>query len=92
MVRESHFNGIEIKNCFLCRYHGLDGLENSIFCKYLKKSTSSNEAIECKFYKTFSNIQACIKADNENEEFIRKNGSKLTVDRIMRKILSNDPY
>ena len=44
----------KIKNCYLCRYHGLnffDYDETPIFCKFLKKSCNSNEAATCQYYR-----------------------------------------
>lgn len=54
---EAAYNkGISVKNCFLCRYHALakpyhrGNADVSIFCKFLKKTTASNCAAECKYY------------------------------------------
>jgi hypothetical protein len=71
-IRESHFSNRPISNCFMCRYHGLDGTKNAIFCKVRKESVGSNEAISCRKYKPFHSMKACQKADEENEEYSHK--------------------
>jgi len=76
-IREAYFNKIDIKSCFLCRYHGLDGVNFPIFCKYLKKGTASNEAIVCKAYRPFKNKDECIQIDKDNKEFMKNNRVKL---------------
>ncbi|MBD1871668.1 hypothetical protein H6F95_31080 [Cyanobacteria bacterium FACHB-471] len=53
---EAYNNKIDIKNCFLCRYHGenwsyFDDDECPIFCKFLKVKCKSNYASECQYYK-----------------------------------------
>ena len=68
-VREAHFNKIRIKNCFLCRYHGMHGENKAIFCKHLKKSFNSNEAISCNYYRVFRTIRECEVADKSNNEY-----------------------
>ena len=52
LVIESFVNNRDIKNCFLCRYHG-DSYNSSdpIYCKFLKKSCGSNEAANCEYYR-----------------------------------------
>lgn len=60
-LEKSHFEGFDVKNCYLCRYHGTSNRISSssyeeenkgpIFCKFLKKQCSSNEAFNCKSYK-----------------------------------------
>lgn len=53
-VVNAHLKRIQIKNCFLCRYHGENWSfdeENSIFCKFLKIKCNSNHAAECNYYK-----------------------------------------
>ena len=52
LVIESFVNNRQIKNCFLCRYHG-KSYESSdpIYCKFLKKSCNSNEAASCEYYR-----------------------------------------
>lgn len=46
--------GVNIKNCFLCRYHGTnwDAFEGGgVFCKYLKKQCNSNDAVDCNAFR-----------------------------------------
>lgn len=56
MVEECLKEGIGVKNCYVCRYHGLNNsaIEESdgpIYCKTFKKSCHSNEAVNCERYK-----------------------------------------
>lgn len=83
-VREAHFNKIPIKNCFLCRYHGADGIEDAVFCKFRKESVGSNEAAECEYYKTFRNMSECQEADKANEEYAKRNESRYFSRTFMR--------
>lgn len=71
-VRDVHFNGVSIKNCFLCRYHGGDGVVNAVFCKVEKRSVGSNQAVECGTYQPFKTMAECIEQDKKNEEYVRK--------------------
>jgi hypothetical protein len=71
-VREVHFAGIPIANCFLCKYHGLDGDENAIFCKLHKQSCSSNQAAECDTYRALPSLEAYTQIDADNEEYIQR--------------------
>jgi len=53
-VVEAYSKKIQIKNCYLCRYHGVNTYNyNStpIFCKFLKKPCNSNEAATCEYYR-----------------------------------------
>ena len=76
-VRELHFKKTPIKNCYICRYHGADGVDNAIFCKFRKESVGSNEAVDCEYYRTFRNIIECDVADKNNEEYAKNNQRKL---------------
>lgn len=50
---------IKVRNCFICRYHAendstfsiIKNYDKTIFCKYLKKTCNSNEAVSCEFFK-----------------------------------------
>ena len=42
--------GIPVKNCFLCRYHSIAD-KSGAYCKFLKRTGSSNSAVECQFYR-----------------------------------------
>jgi len=68
-IRETHFNRFPLKNCFLCRYHGIARFENAIFCKTYKKSCNSNEAVECDRFSSFGNLAECHEADEANEKY-----------------------
>lgn len=72
-VREAHFDKKPIKNCNLCKYHGSEGWEGGVFCKFRKESMGSNEAVDCEYYRAFKNMQECQEADKANEEYIKKN-------------------
>jgi hypothetical protein len=71
-IREAHFVGIPIANCFLCKYHGVDGEENAIFCKLHKQSYPSNQATECEAYRVLPSLEAYTQIDASNEEYIKK--------------------
>ncbi len=52
-VVKSYQDGVKIKNCFLCRYHGINysfKIKGSIFCKFLKNTGSSNMAVDCQYF------------------------------------------
>lgn len=54
-VKATAREGVPIKNCYLCRYHGNNGkgdLTKSIYCKTFRKACNSNEASECDRYRT----------------------------------------
>jgi hypothetical protein len=72
-LREAHFEGRPIKNCYLCKYHGSEGWEGGVFCKFRKESFGSNEAVDCSYYRSFKNEQECQTTDKANEEYLRKN-------------------
>lgn len=49
-VEQAHAEGFQLRNCYLCRYHGQSFAGEKgmpIYCKYLKKSCGSNEAVDC---------------------------------------------
>lgn len=78
-VREAHFSKKEIKNCYLCKYHGTDGSGPEIygfgfgvFCKLRKNFFNCNEAVECQYYRTFRNMKECQEADKANDEYAKK--------------------
>jgi DNA-binding sugar fermentation-stimulating protein len=55
-ITEAYENRIKIKNCHLCRYHGLTKLHSEeddyiVFCKFLRVSVNSNKAAECDYFK-----------------------------------------
>lgn len=63
-IAKAHLTQVKLKNCFLCRYHadniswGDDIGEERlpIFCKFLKQKYRSNDAVECKYYRSESEI------------------------------------
>lgn len=61
-LEKAHLEGLKIRNCFLCRYHGKptarqrEETDNSIFCKFLKSLFTSNEAVKCKFYRADQSV------------------------------------
>lgn len=71
-VREAHFKNIPIKNCYICKYHGLDGVDNAVFCKIKKISISSNTAADCGQYSPMNSLEECNAVDLKNEEAARK--------------------
>lgn len=71
-VRRAHFAGVRVRNCFICTYHGGDGVENAIFCKVKRESVGSNEAVTCSAYRPFPSLDACAEADRRNEEYAQK--------------------
>jgi hypothetical protein len=90
-VREAHFSGRPIKNCYLCRYHGADGLENAVFCKFRKESVSSNDAVACEYYRVFRSLDECHAADRANEDYAKKHQPRMLANAFMRRISRNLP-
>jgi len=59
-IKKAYSKGVDVKNCFLCRYHasgapGISSYEDKkrypIFCKFHRVHTASNYAAECEIYK-----------------------------------------
>lgn len=75
-VREAHFAGVPIRNCFLCRYHGLDGIEHAIFCKLHKQSWQSNTAVECEAYRPLGTPGECARVDAANDAYVKQNRAR----------------
>jgi hypothetical protein len=73
-VREAFFDGVHIKNCFNCRYHGLGQYEDPVFCKLRKQGVGSNEASNCTTYKPFQSEAEAVRADKENEDYLNRPG------------------
>ena len=51
-VIQAFEDGIQVKNCFLCRYHAINeniytSNDNPVFCKFLRKACKSNIAADC---------------------------------------------
>lgn len=75
-VREAYFQGAPVRNCYLCRYHGLGDYEGPIFCKTFKESVPSNAAADCPRYRLLSSIEACERVDEANEAYQKKRWAK----------------
>jgi len=71
-VREAHFKNIPIKNCYLCKFHGINGVDNAVFCKLKKIPTPSNAAADCGKYSPMMSMEECVALDAKNEEAARK--------------------
>lgn len=53
-VEKAWQNGFPLKNCYLCRYQGdnfAGGTARPIYCKCLKKTCNSNEAVTCEAFR-----------------------------------------
>jgi hypothetical protein len=53
-IDKAYENGIPIRNCFLCKYHGRKfdrNSEGAVYCKVHKKTCNSNAAIDCDAYR-----------------------------------------
>ncbi|MBO6572864.1 MAG: hypothetical protein JJ958_10515 [Balneola sp.] len=54
--------GLSVRNCFLCRYHAKNKKKKTdlsykpIFCKFLKSTFNSNDAVECSAYRPDKNV------------------------------------
>lgn len=75
-VQQAFFNGVPITNCYLCRYHGIDGVEQAVFCKFRKQSFPSHEALECSYYRPFRSRQECESALENNERYLNANSRR----------------
>jgi hypothetical protein len=53
-VAKCAIENLNIRNCFICRYHALNEYYDSelpIFCKFLKETFNSNKAVECDYFR-----------------------------------------
>lgn len=53
-VKQAHNDGVQLRNCYLCRYQGdnfAGDPERPIFCKCFKKTCGSNAAVECEAFR-----------------------------------------
>jgi len=80
MARESHFAGADIRNCYICKYHGVS-LYDPVFCKVYRTGCSSNDATTCDAYRPFTSIEACEAADKTNAEYLEQRKSQRRIDR-----------
>lgn len=49
-VERAYFDGVKVKNCILCRYHGFS-MQEAVFCKFRKEHLESNSAADCEYYR-----------------------------------------
>lgn len=59
-LEAAYLAGINVQNCYLCRYHGYQSssgkCKTKVFCKFLRiKISKSNYAIECKYFHADAN-------------------------------------
>jgi hypothetical protein len=69
-VRDAHFEGVAVRNCFVCRRHGIGIFEDPIFCKALKKGCESNAAATCPQLSPFRSREECEAAETRNLLYI----------------------
>jgi len=55
-VKKAYKKFPQLRNCYLCRYHAENNSNNfedhkPIFCKFLKESCDSNNAVSCQYFK-----------------------------------------
>jgi hypothetical protein len=80
-LERAYLQGLDAKNCYLCRYHGTPNHDqrmadhNPIFCKFLQKTCSSNHAAECEYYRpdtavfrAYSPLGPCDAEGGEDQE------------------------
>lgn len=89
-VRAAHFAGVPVRNCFLCRYHGADGLEAAVFCRVRRAPAPSNDAAACGAYRPLPTPAACAAADAANAEYRRTHGTRLTVRHVLGRMFPRD--
>lgn len=83
LVREAAAEGVAVKNCYLCRYHGADGIDAAIFCKLMKEPTPSNSAGECGHYRPVS-ARELEHIDRKNAEYAERTYLNRTINRMTR--------
>jgi len=69
-VIEAYQKRLNIRNCFLCRYHALNTSwtqEGTIFCKFLKKVGNSNMAVDCQYFRADSEVFSQYLDDSQEE-------------------------
>lgn len=72
-IRFAYFDKrIDFKNCYLCRYQGLDGIQSAIFCKKHRESCDSNAGATCPDFLPFKSEHLAKIADRKNEEYQSK--------------------
>ena len=71
-VREVYFKGISIRNCYICKYHGIDIYDFPIFCKLKKRGLGSNTAVECGHFAPYNSMKDALNADKTNQQYLNK--------------------
>jgi hypothetical protein len=69
-VREAYFEGLAVRNCFVCRHHGIGRFEEPIFCKEMKVGCESNAAASCARFTPFRSPEECAAAESRNLLYI----------------------
>jgi Competence protein CoiA-like family len=90
IIREVHFEGAALRNCYMCRYHGLS-TPMEAFCRIDKKEVKINAAIDCEKYRSMRTKMECKRKDAENDAYMRKYGDKIAISRAFR-IMTSDSY
>lgn len=44
-------HGFKVRNCFLCRYHGVNLYDSGVYCRAKRMECSSNFAVECSWFR-----------------------------------------
>lgn len=61
--------GNEVRNCYLCVYHGSCGGRYQVFCKIRKQDFESTEAISCNKFRPFKTAEDYVLQERENQHF-----------------------
>jgi hypothetical protein len=73
LVRKAHFEGLPVRNCFVCDQHGIGiGIVNHpIFCKEFSTPCKSNAAADCPKFRPFRTPADCEAAEEANLATLR---------------------
>lgn len=71
-VREAHFDGLPVRNCYVCRHHGIGLGEQPIFCKAHREACPSNAAVHCGDFRPFRSREECDAAEQRNLAYVEK--------------------
>lgn len=83
-VRTAHAQGVSVKNCLLCRYHGTPTLEEPVFCRTFRKPiANTNEAVSCGRYAPVD-LEELAVIDKRNAEYSRRRFARRTARRMTR--------
>ena len=75
-LRHYYFQGASIKNCLLCKNHGI-GERSATWCRKMTKHVKSNDAASCEYYSPFGSFAESIEAENKNWAEVRVKGEAL---------------